>query len=46
VQLRAVGQVTLERVLDADRDPRRLLLEPARIDAARPVAQHAADAPG
>ena len=32
--------VALERVLDADRDPLGVEIEPARVDAARTVAQH------
>ena len=46
VQLRAVGEVALEGVLDADRDALRLQLQPARIDPARAVAENSADAPG
>src|SRR5205809_653724 len=42
----AVDEVALERVLDADRDPLRLELEPARIDAACPIAEDCADAAG
>ncbi len=46
VQLLAVGQVALERLLDADRDPLRSKLQPARIDAARPVAEQRPDLSG
>ena len=46
MQLDTVGQIALEGVLDADRDALRLQLEPARVDAARPVAQDPPDAAG
>ena len=46
VQAFAVGDVALERVLDADRDPLRAVLEAARVDAARAVAEHRPDAAG
>src|SRR4051812_40511675 len=39
-----VRDVPLERVLDADRDPLRVELELARVDAAGAVAEHRADA--
>ena len=41
-----VDEVAVERVLDADRDPLRVELEPARIDPARTVAQQRPDAAG
>ena len=40
----AVGDVALERVLDADRDPLGVELELARVDAAGAVAEHRPDA--
>src|SRR2546426_11971088 len=44
VQLLALDEISLECVLDADRDALGLELEPTRIDPARAVAQHLADA--
>src|SRR5581483_4871097 len=40
----AVGDVPLERILDADRDPLGVELELAGVDAARAVAEHRPDA--
>src|SRR5581483_10452460 len=42
-QLRAVGDVALERLLRRDRDALDLRLEPARVDAAGTVAEQRAD---
>src|SRR6266436_6452086 len=44
MQLLAVGHVSLEGVLHADRNALRLLLEPTRIDSAGAIAQNTADA--
>ena len=46
VQPLEVDEVAVERVLDADRDPLRVQLEPARVDPARAIAQQDADAAG
>src|SRR5438094_8849014 len=46
VQLPAVGQVSLESVLDADGDALRLAFETARVDSAGAVVQNTPDAAG
>jgi hypothetical protein len=46
VQALAIGQIALERVLDRDRDPLDVEIEPAWVDPAGTVAEHAPDAPG
>src|SRR6266516_4824287 len=46
MQLRAVGQVSFEGVLDADGDALRLAFETTRVDSAGPVVQDTPDAAG
>ena len=46
IEERAIRDVPLERLLGRDRDPLRLLLEIARVDPERAVAQQRADRAG